>query len=292
MTRLEKVKKWVYNLIREDDSNDWKANIFDGIIITLIVINVVQVVADTFQLPPMMQQISYIIEVVSVAVFSLEYVMRVWVSTYLYPDSPHMIARLRYIISFMAIVDLLAILPFYVPFIIPVDLRVLRSLRMIRLLRLFKVNRYTSALSAIAQVFKSRASQLLSSMFIVGLLMLISAVLMYNIESAAQPDTFHNAFDALWWAVATFTTVGYGDIYPVTDAGKILSAIIAILGIGLVAVPTGIISAGFMEQVEHRKIPKADEDIYKNLEKLFELKKAGIITEEEFLHKKRQLLGL
>ena len=150
----------------------------------------------------------------------------------------------------MALMDLLAILPFYVPFIIPVDLRVLRTLRVTRLLRLFKVNRYSSALATIGKVFKRKGSQLVASMFIVSLLMLIASVLMYSIENAAQPNVFHNAFDALWWAIATLTTVGYGDIYPITAGGKMLSSVIAILGIGLIAVPTGIISAGFMETIE------------------------------------------
>lgn len=94
---------------------------------------------------------------------------------------------------------------------------------------------------------------MLSSVFVVIILMIIAAVLMYNVENAAQPEVFSNAFTSLWWAVATFTTVGYGDIYPITVLGKILSGVIALLGIGLVAVPTGIISSGFMEQIEEEK---------------------------------------
>lgn len=160
----------------------------------------------------------------------------------------------------MAIIDLLAVLPFYIPFLIPIDLRVLRTLRVIRLLRLFKVNRYTSALSTIADVFKKKANQLISSMIVVSLLMVIASVLMYNVENAVRPDKFQNAFSGLWWAVATLTTVGYGDIYPVTAAGKILSAIIALLGIGLVAVPTGIISAGFTENLQEKQKEKEKEE--------------------------------
>ena len=126
-------------------------------------------------------------------------------------------------------------------------------LRIIRLFRVFKINRYTNALSSIAKVFRNKQHELLSSIFVVLLLMIVASVLMYSIENSAQPDVFKNAFDALWWALATLTTVGYGDIYPITVLGKILSAIIAILGIGLVAVPTGIISAGFMEEIQEEK---------------------------------------
>ena len=154
--------------------------------------------------------------------------------------------------SFMALIDLIAILPFYIPFIIKIDLRALRALRTVRLLRMFKMNRYTKALSSIADVFKRKASQLQSSVFVVFLLMIISSILMYQVEHAAQPGVFKNAFSGIWWAVATFTTVGYGDIYPVTAAGKVLSALIALLGIALVAVPTGIITAGFMEQIDDK----------------------------------------
>jgi voltage-gated potassium channel len=151
----------------------------------------------------------------------------------------------------MALIDLFAILPFYVPFIIKIDLRVLRMLRIIRLFRVFKINRYTTALAIIGRVFKQKKHQLISSILVVFLLMIVASVLMYNVEHDAQPEAFSNAFSALWWAVATFTTVGYGDIYPITVMGKILSAVIAILGIGLVAVPTGIISAGFIENIDY-----------------------------------------
>ncbi len=122
--------------------------------------------------------------------------------------------------------------------------------RVFRPLQLFKVNRYTKALTSIAEVFKRKAHQLVSSMLVVFMLMVVASVLMYNVEHDVQTEVFDNALSGLWWAVATLTTVGYGDIYPMTTAGRILSAIIALLGIGMVAVPTGIITAGFSEQIE------------------------------------------
>lgn len=256
---MNKLKERVYNLIRDDDENDLASSIFDTAIIVLIVVNVILVILDTFALPPLLQKISSVIEFISVVIFALEYLLRLWTASYLHPEDKPFKARLKYMCSFMAVIDLLAILPFYIPFIIPVDLRVLRTLRVVRLLRLFKVNRYTDALSTIGNVFRKKASQLFSSMFIVLLLMIIASVLMYNVENAAQPDKFSNAFSSLWWAVATLTTVGYGDIYPITILGKVLSGIIALLGIGLVAVPTGIISAGFIESIDKEKeAPKSD----------------------------------
>lgn len=251
--KIRKVKKRVFKIIQSDEVGDKISKLFDIVIITLIVLNVASVIAETFKLPPTVSRILYYVEIISVIVFTIEYLLRLWTADLLYPNYSKLTARVKYIFSFMAIIDLLAILPFYIPFIIPVDLRVLRALRIVRLFRLLKLNRYTNALSTIAQVFKSKANQLLSSMFIVFLLMIIASVIMYNVENPVQPDKFDNAFSGLWWAIATLTTVGYGDIYPVTAIGKFLSAVIAILGIGLVAVPTGIISAGFMEQISNNK---------------------------------------
>ena len=250
---MERIKCKVYNLIREDDINDLASNIFDSCIIGLIIVNVVLIIAETFNLPPTFQKLSNIVETISVVAFTIEYGMRLWTATYKYPTMSSTKARIRYMFTFMAMIDLLAILPFYLPFILPIDLRVLRMVRIVRLLRIFKVNRYTNALHVIGSILKEKASQLTSSLLIVLILMIISSVLMYNVENAAQPDKFENAFSGLWWSVATFTTVGYGDIYPITVIGKILSGVIAILGIGLVAVPTGIISAGFIEHVNKKE---------------------------------------
>lgn len=255
-----KIKHRVFEILQIAKDGDRLSRIFDFFIIGLILLNVVIVIAETFNLPESIKPIINYIDVISVIIFTIEYILRVWTSDYLYEGISPVRARIKYIFSFMAIIDLLAVLPFYIPFLIPIDLRVLRTLRVIRLLRLFKVNRYTSALSTIADVFKKKASQLISSMIVVSLLMIIASVLMYNVENEAQPDKFQNAFSGLWWAVATLTTVGYGDIYPVTAAGKILSAIIALLGIGLVAVPTGIISAGFTENLQEKQKEKEKEE--------------------------------
>jgi voltage-gated potassium channel len=295
---MEKWKRKVYDLIRDDDENNIASNIFDGIIIFLIAINSILIILDTFDMPSSYQSVSSIIELISIIVFTIEYSLRIWTAPFIYPDKKPAKARLKYVFTFMAIIDLLSILPFYIPFIIPVDLRVLRLLRMARLLRLFKVNRYTDSLRTIGAVFKEKAAQLISSFFAIFILMIITSVLMCDVEKAAQPDKFDNAISGLWWAVATFTTVGYGDIYPITIPGKVLSGLVAILGIGLVAVPTGIISAGFVEQMENKKQEKnekvsqtanspADE-----IKKYKELLDAGAITECEYNTKKHQLLNI
>lgn len=247
------IKNQIFNVIREDDENDFISNIIDGLIIALIVINVLLVILDTFNLSEDYQNLSTAIEKISIFIFTIEYILRLWTSDLKYPNIKPNKARFKHIFSLMALIDLAAILPFYLPFMFAIDLRVLRTLRIVRLFRIFKINRYTNSLSDILTVFKNRKYELMSSFFIVFLLMIISSVIMYSLENPAQPQVFSNALSGLWWAVATFTTVGYGDIYPITIGGKIMAGIMAILGIGLVAVPTGIISAGFIELMNHNK---------------------------------------
>lgn len=276
-------KNKVFNLIREDDVNGFWSKIFDGLIIFLISLNVLLVIVDTFPIPKEIASAFYYVEVVSVIIFSIEYLARVWTSDLMYPEANKLSARIKYIFSFMALIDLLAILPFYIPFIIVVDLRVLRILRLFRLVRLMKFNRYTSALSNIGGVIKNKSSQLISSIFVVLLLMIISSVIMYSLENPSQPDVFKNAFSGFWWTLNTITTVGYGDIYPVTTAGRILSGIISILGIGLVAVPTGIISAGFVEAAEDNKNEQSRMlSIKSDLIILQDLFKSGMLSESEY----------
>ncbi len=248
MNILSSIKSKIFNIIRDDDENDLISNIFDTIVICIIIINVVSIIAYTFTLPDHMIALLNKIELISVIFFTIEYILRIWTADLTYPNLSPAKARLKYLKSFMALIDLVSILPFYLPFIFPSSLLVLRSLRAIRLLRIFKFNRYVTALSSIGQVFKENKHQLISSIIILALLMIIASVLMYNVESEAQPEVFSNAFSSLWWIVTTLTTIGYGDIYPVTTLGKILSEVISLLGVAIVAIPTGIISAGFIEQ--------------------------------------------
>jgi len=259
----KRVKQRVYEVIQPNACGDVASAVFDWFIIVLIIVNVLLVILDTFNgFPPSVLAVFRYVEIGSVIVFTFEYLLRVWTADLIYAGKPRWAARLKFTTSFMALVDLFAILPFYLPFLIPASTRVLRMIRLLRLLRLLKVNRYTSALSTIGGVIRRKASQLISSMVVVFILMVMASVIMYNVEYGAQPQVFQNAFSGLWWAIATLTTVGYGDIYPITAIGKFLSAVIALLGIGLVAVPTGIISAGFMEDINHEKATSAEKKHY------------------------------
>lgn len=251
------IKRRVFAVIQPSGSHGKAATVFDWTIITLIFVNVLLVILDTFSgIPGSVRRVFSAVEVVTIVIFTAEYFLRLWTADFLYPDAGRVKARLRYALSFMAVIDLLSILPFYLPFIFPIDLRALRMVRLLRLFRLMKINRYTNSLSSVGWVIRRKASQLLSSLFVVIVLIVIASILMYGLENEAQPDVFQNAFSGLWWTIATLTTVGYGDIYPITTLGKLLGEVIALLGIGLVAVPTGIISAGFMEDITQDK----DED--------------------------------
>ena len=163
----QKIKKRLFEIIEAGKKGDKASKIFDTFLIILILLNVCLVIADTFNLPNNVQMISNRIEIVSVIIFTIEYILRIWTADLLYPERSWFFAKLKYIFSLLAIVDLLAIVPFYLPFLIPIDLRILRMLRIIRLFRVFKINRYTNALSSIINVIKNKQNELLSSIFVV-----------------------------------------------------------------------------------------------------------------------------
>jgi len=218
-----------------------------------------KVILDTFDnFSKDIQSIFRAVEVFSIVVFTIEYLIRLWTADFIHPHIKPAKARLKYMFSFLAIIDLLAILPFYLPYIIPVDLIILRMVRLLRVFEIFKANRYTNALSMVGRVIKGKSEQLISSLFVIFVLMIIASVLMYYLEHEAQPDVFDNAFSAFWWAVSTITNADYGELYPITLLGRILNTVISILGIGLIAVPTGIISAGFMEEMEELAMEKEE----------------------------------
>lgn len=245
-----KFKQIVFEVIQPAENGRIASKIFDLIILAFILLSVISVFITTFDLPQEYQKSLQQVEQVSLIVFSAEYLLRIWTADLLYPRYGFFTSRLKYIFSGMALIDLLAILPFYLPMILPVNLIGIRAIRLVRLLRLLKLNRYSDALASIGCVFKSKLREIFASLFFVVILLVVASLLIYYAEHDAQPTQFQNAFSGLWWAVATLTTVGYGDIYPITPLGRTLGAVIAVLGIGMVAVPTSILSAGFVEYLE------------------------------------------
>lgn len=224
---------------------------FDYIMQVLILLNVMAFVLETIK--PIYRQFGVYFELfesISVGVFTLEYLLRVWSITEssAYPKTWK--GRLSYMTSPMAIIDLLAFLPAYLPLFYK-DLRIVRAFRLFRLFRLLKLWRYSSSLRMLIKVVVDKRSDLQVIAFTILVLMVVSASLMYMIENDIQPKTFSSIPTSMWWAVVTLTTVGYGDMYPVTDLGRVLGAFTALLGVGLIALPSGIISAGFVQEI-HR----------------------------------------
>lgn len=194
-----------------------------------------------------------IIEKVTVAFFAIDFLLRLITAAELYPNNKTFVAMRKYIFSFAGIVDILSFIPYYLPVFFPSGAAVFRMFRVVRILRLFRINAYYDSLNVITEVLSSKKQQLMSSVFIILVLMVASSLCMYSVEHAAQPDVFQNAFSGIWWSASTLLTVGYGDIYPVTTLGKFFGIMIAFLGVGMVAIPTGIISAGFVEQYTRLK---------------------------------------
>jgi voltage-gated potassium channel len=247
------LRKRIFEIIQPDNGTSALSRFFDRLMTVLILASVVIVFAGTFDLQPETRRVLFVLESIASVVFTVEYVLRIVTADFLHPECGAIASRIKYIASPMAIVDLVAILPFWLPMLLPGTMLGIRALRLVRLLRIFKLNRYFAAMKMLGEVMASKKSELLCSMFVLGILMLVSSLLMYSAEHDAQPEVFRNAFSGLWWAVATLTTVGYGDIYPITGLGRVIGAFIAFSGLAAVAIPTGIITAGLTEKISGNK---------------------------------------
>lgn len=241
-------KKRIFDIIQIGYDEDWQSRAFDIVLIILILVNLFISFFVTFDSSQPYLGVLGVIETVTVVVFAVEYGLRIWTAEYLYPGLSRKKAVVRYMTSFSGIVDMLAFLPCFLPFFLPTGIVAFRMFRVVRIFRLFRVNAYYDALNVIADVIHSKKDQILSSIFIILVLMMASSLCMYSLEHEAQPEVFKNAFSGFWWAVSTLLTVGYGDIYPITIQGRIFGIVITFLGVGMVAIPTGILSAGFVEQ--------------------------------------------
>lgn len=250
----EKRRKRLFEIIEIGSNYDavcWGYDFFNTFTIILNLAVSIMYTFDTMELK--YGPILLLIERLTVGFFALDFILRLYTAKYLYPDVSEPRAVSKYIFSFSGIVDILSFVPYYMPFFFPAGAVAFRMLRIVRIFRLFRINAYYDSLNVITEVIIGKKQQLLSSVFIILILMLSSSLCMYSLENRAQPEVFTNAFSGIWWAASTLLTVGYGDIYPVTTIGKIFGIFIAFLGVGMVAIPTGIISAGFVEQYSRLK---------------------------------------
>ncbi len=247
--KLTKCRKRLFEILEVGNDLDHFSRIYDFINAIAIISNLVVSILYTYE--EVRQQygsVLLLVENITVLLFVADYLLRVWTARFLHPDMSEPKAVFKYVTSFMGIVDLLSFLPYYLPFFFPAGTIAFRMIRIVRILRLFRINAYHDSLSIIREVIYGKRQQLFSSVFIILVLMLASSLCMYSLEHEAQPDVFENAFSGIWWASSTLLTVGYGDIYPITTMGKVFGIFISFLGVGMVAIPTGIISAGFVSQ--------------------------------------------
>ena len=244
---MQKNKKWkkrIFDIIQIGNRGDIPSRMFDIFIAIVILLNISVLFLETFEQLQKYTELFKQVEFVTVIIFCIEYILRIWTADELYPNLKKGKAIGKFLVSFDGIVDLLTIMPFFffsgfVAF---------RMLRVVRIFHLFRINATYDSFHVITSVLYTKRNQIFSSCFILLILLMASSLGMYSAEHEAQPEVFDNAFSGLWWSVSTILTVGYGDIYPITVMGRVMGIIIAILGVGVVAIPTGIISAGFVEQ--------------------------------------------
>lgn len=272
------MKEKIFNIIQIGDKSNKISRAFDIFITIIIVGNIIVTFLETFDQLSSFSGLFKIVEIVTVFVFCVEYILRIWTANYLYPEVTAGHARFKFLISFDGIVDLLTIIPafFLSGFVI------FRMLRVARIFHLFRLNAKYDSFNVITTVLYEKRNQIISSVFIVLILMLASSLCMYSVEHEAQPAVFRNAFSGIWWSMSTLLTVGYGDIYPITTLGCIMAICIAYLGVGAVAIPTGIISAGFVEQYQRKSSISdlKDADIQEIAEVFVDKRYAGKTVEE------------
>jgi voltage-gated potassium channel len=250
------LKRKIWELIEAEDSGSSSRMRYDWVdlfLMTLISLNVIAVVLESVpELGASFATEFRWFETMSVIIFTIEYIVRIAVCT----ENPQfrgaVRGRVRFALTPLAIIDLLAILPSLLPLLFAIDLRIIRILRIFRFLRVLKLGRYSRSLQVIGRVLASKRADLAMTIIVVALLLTLASSAMYVLEKDAQPQAFTSIPMAMWWGIATLTTVGYGDVYPITTFGKMFAAIIALLGVGIVALPAGILASGFAEELNRR----------------------------------------
>ena len=247
------MRKRLYEILEFTEAGDRVASAVNALLLTLICLSVLSIIVGSERaVPRPVRSLLGGLDALTVAVFSLEYVLRLWTCVESKRFSSPVAGRVRFAFTPLALVDLLAVLPFYMPLLLPVDLRFLRAARLFRMLRILKLVRHSKALRSLQRAFVDTREELEVVAFVVAIVFVLASTVMYDFEHQAQPGKFGSIVSTMWWGVVTLTTVGYGDVYPVTPAGKLLSGLIAVLGIGLFAIPAGILASAFAGQVHGR----------------------------------------
>lgn len=243
---VKRIKKRIFDIIQIGTRVDIPSSLFDIFISCMIILSIAVTFLQTFEELDAYDSILNHIEFFTIIVFIVEYILRLFTSDLLYPKLSRDRALFQYIFSLYGLIDLLTIISYF-SVLYTNGMVALRIIRVVRIMRLFKVNQSFDGFNVVAEVVMEKRDQILFSLFMIVMMMLAASLCMYSLEHDAQPDKFNNAFSGIWWAMSTLLTVGYGDIYPITLGGRIVAIIIALLGVCAVAIPTGVISAGFVE---------------------------------------------
>jgi len=259
------LRRRIYLTLEPTEKGGILERIFELLLIAIIVLNIIAIVCESIK--DFHQQYAHFFhkfELFSVIFFTLEYLCRVYSIVENKRYGHPITGRLKFMGTPMAVIDLMAFVPFYLTFL-PLDLRFLRIFRLMGLFRMFKVARYMHALSMFKKVLYDRREQLVLSIIFILFILVIISTTMYYVEREAQPDKFTSIPATMWWGITTLTTVGYGDMVPITGLGRFLGGIFAITGVGLLALPAGILSSGFFEMMHRprsRKCPHCGEQIW------------------------------
>lgn len=249
-----KTKRIIADLLEPDGEGTRASAWVGGFIALLVVLNLIAMILESVEaLAAEHESFFFAFELASVALFTLEYLLRLWSCTERPAYRGPLLGRLRFVLTPLALIDLVAIGPFFLRMFFSVDLRVLRALRLFRLMRIMKLGRYSKAMQLMGQVIRANRAELSVVVVLLVVLLVVSSSLMYFVEHEAQPEDFSSIPATMWWGVVTLTTVGYGDVFPVTALGKVLAACMALFGIGMFALPAGILSTGFMEAMAHNE---------------------------------------
>ena len=289
----KKVQHRTWQIMEAAHSGDNVSQSFDFFIFTLILLNVLVAILETVgSYNERYHVFFHLFDTVSVLVFTIEYLVRISACTADPKYQGSIKGRIRYMLTPLAIIDLLAILPFYLSFFV-FDLRMLRLLRLARIFRIAKLARYSNSIKIIGKVFHNKREELTLIFVSIFFLVIISSTVMFHVENAAQPEAFKDIPSTMWWTIVTLTTVGYGDMFPVTSLGKFFAAIISLMGIATFALPTGIIGAGFVEEIrlsrekrEHfLECPFCGEMFDSNLIEKYSLREARQIAKDNELER-------
>lgn len=249
----DRIQEQVYFLLESPANHNRARKFIIYFIASLILLNVIAVILETkYELFIEYQPWFFAIDFFCVFVFSIEYALRVWVCVRDARYSSPIKGRIRYALSPLALFDLIAISPFYLPLLIPIEFRLLRLLRLLRIFRVLRLGSYSHAFETFADVLKSKKEELIIALVMALIILILSSSALYVVEREAQPEKFSCIMDAMWWAVVTLTTVGYGDVYPITSLGKFIGSLVALAAIGLFALPAGVLAAGFAQSVQKR----------------------------------------